>query len=697
MSKLQRYVLAGTRYSDVFLAIGIVAILSLMIVPVSPAVVDALLAANLGLSVVMLMLSLYIPRTLSFSTFPSMLLFTTLFRLAMNITTTRLILLHGDAGDIILTFGQFVVGGNFVVGAVIFLIITIVQFIVITKGAERVSEVGARFTLDAMPGKQMSIDADMRAGVINIEQARERREELSRESQLYGSMDGAMKFVKGDAIAGLIITAINLVGGIAIGAMQKGYPLEKAVQKYSILSIGDGLVSQIPALLIAITSGIIVTRVSTSEGSDALGRDIAGQFLAEPKAVLLGAFMLGTFALIPGFPKPQFLMLALVVGGVGYVMMQKQKMPADSEMPMSSSGGSISALAPDAGKAPVRKSGDEFSLVVPLMVDVSMDLEQSLQRQKLNDELRETRRALYHDLGVPFPGIHLRFNDGLTDGQYLILIQEVPMAQGKLMKSHVLVLEDRTNLEIFGINPVDNELLAMGRESFWVPESEIPRLMQNKISYMDHSRVLTFHLSMVLRRYGSDFLGIQETKFLLDKMDAQFPEVVREVQRVLTLQKITEVLQRLVQEEVCIRDLRTIMQTLIEWGQKEKDTVLLGEYVRSSLRRQISHKFRQGKNVLVVYLFEPEVEEAVRKAIRQTSGGSYLALDPNIARQIVQNVKKEVGNIQSLPDKPVLLVSLDIRRYVRKLIEQEMYDLFVLSYQELTEDITIQPLGRIRL
>jgi type III secretion protein V len=330
------------------------------------------------------------------------------------------------------------------------------------------------------------------------------------------------------------------------------------------------------------------------------------------------------------------------------------------------------------------------------MVDVASSLEPMLPRQRLNDELREVRRALYQDLGIPFPGIHLRFNERIDAHSYLILLQEVPVAPGELKPGQVMVEETTANLDLFGIPFVRGKGFTVGKEAVWVEETHLPSLAQNGVPHRDLCRTLTYHLSMVLRRYGSDFLGLQETKFLLDKMEAHFPEIVREVQRILPLQKIAEVLQRLVQEEICIRDLRTIMQALIEWGQREKDTVLLVEYVRSSLKRYISHKYSQGRNALAVYLFEPEVEETIRRAIRQTSGGSYLALEPDTARKIVRAVRAEAGEIGTFRERPVLLVSMDIRRYVRKLIEQELYELPVLSYQELTEDVTIQPLGRIR-
>jgi type III secretion protein V len=693
-SRLETLVLRTTRYNDILLAGLIVAIISLMILPVPTPLLDGLLAVNLGLSVVLLMMSMYINAPLAFSTFPSMLLFTTLLRLALNITATRHILLHAYAGEVIETFGNFVAGGNLVVGIVVFLIITIVQFLVITKGSERVAEVAARFTLDAMPGKQMSIDADMRAGVIDLEQARERRSAVERENQLFGAMDGAMKFVKGDAIAGLIITAINIIGGISIGCLQKGMEVTKALQTYSLLTIGDGLVSQIPALLISITAGIIVTRVA-GEDDGALGGDIGNQILAQPKALMLGGGMLMLFALVPGFPKPQFIALGCVVGFVGFTMKRLRDAPQEPQ-----GAAALSAMSP-AGQKPIPKkkadAGDEFSLTVPLILDVPSSLEKVINAGALNEELIRIRKALYHDLGVPFPGIHLRFNEGIREGTYRILLQEIPVAEGQYRTGAVLVREREENLSVLGVTFEKGKQFLPDVPTIWVSESESERLGQAGVPFMGTPQILTHHLGYVLKRYAGDFLGLQETKYLLDNMEGRYAEVVKEVQRVLPVPKIAEILQRLVQEEISVRNLRTILQSLIEWGQKEKDAVLLVEYVRSGLKRYVSYKYSGGQNILSVYLLEPDIEETVRKAIRQTSGGSFLALDPNVTRKFIEAVKKNVGDLSQMQQKPVLLTSMDVRRYIKKLIEQALPTLPVLSYQELTEEITIQPLAKIKM
>ncbi|MDR0755563.1 MAG: type III secretion system export apparatus subunit SctV [Puniceicoccales bacterium] len=697
IGSIEKTVSKVSRFNDVLLAVLVVMIIALMIVPVPSYILDGLIALNFTISIVLLMMALYIPNVLAFSTFPSMLLFTTLFRLALSITTTRMILLYADAGEIIFTFGQFVVGGNFVVGAVIFLILLIVQFLVITKGAERVAEVAARFTLDAMPGKQMSIDADMRAGTIDMDEAKRRRSDLERENQLYGAMDGAMKFVKGDAIAGLIITAVDIIAGLIIGVTQKGMELQKALTTYSILTIGDGLVSQIPALLISITAGIIVTKVGAADGT-ILGRDIGKQVLGQPKALLIGGFMVVGMMLMPGFPKVPFMILASMVLVVGYTLVKTRGQtgkPKRQHSPMS-------PAANPQRKAPEvthesEDSGDEFSVTIPLILDVARSVEETIEPDVLNEQLIQIRRALYHDLGVPFPGIHLRFNESLEDNGYRILLSEVPISQGKLMGTHVLVRESKENLDILGINIVEAENFLPNIPTLWAAASDIETLNTANIAYMRTPQILTYHLSFILKKYAGEFLGIQECKFLLENMEQDFPEIVREVQRVLPIQKITDIFQRLVQEEISIRNLKLILQCLIDWGQKEKEPVLLADYVRSNLRRYISYKFSEGRNVLSVYLLDPQVEEIVRKAVRQTSAGSYLALDPPTAKKLVKAIKDEVGEIHLLSHRPVLLTSMDIRRYIRKLIELEIYDLPVLSHQELTEEITIRPLGRVHI
>jgi type III secretion protein V len=699
---LRKLLAAAAGRNDIVLVVLLVAIIFMMIIPLPTPLLELLQAVNLGISVILLMVAVYIRSPLSFVSFPSLLLLTTLFRLALGIAATRLILLEGYAGKIIETFGNFVVAGNLVVGAVIFLIITIVQFVVITKGSERVAEVAARFSLDAMPGKQMSIDGDMRAGTIDMEEARRRRALVERESQLYGAMDGAMKFVKGDAIAGLISIAVNVLGGIAIGSMQQGMSLAEAGQVYSILTIGDGLVSQIPALFTSITAGFIVTRVSNEETGSNLGDEIGGELTAQPKALIVAAIILLLFAAIPGFPALTFIILAALTGGGAYLVQRARRKPANGGDPFADVATGVPAVvASPAGSPPAKRTpareGDDFSLTVPLLVDIGPEVQAMIRPDILNEELAAVRRALYFDLGVPFPGISLRLNETIRNGSYAILIHEVPCGQGDLKPRHLLTRDTPENLDLVGIPYIKEKPFLPRIETIWVPDGHREAMRAAGIPFMDPVQVLSYHIGHVLRRYADEFIGIQETRFLLTRMEDRFPELVKEVQRIVPLQKISEIFQRLVQEGVSVRNMRAILTALIDWGQKEKDTVLLTEYVRGALKRQICYRYSSGMNILPAYVLTPELEDTVRGAIRQTSAGSYLALDPRTTRQIVDKVRGAMGDVSQQARKPVLLTSMDVRRYMRKIIEVDCADLPVLSYQELTTDIAVQPLAKVSL
>lgn len=690
-----------TARSDLMIAMLLMAIIFMMILPLPTWLVDILIGLNMSIAVVLLMVAIYLQTPLEFLAFPSVLLITTIFRLSLSITTTRLILLEADAGKIIETFGNFVVGGNLIVGLVIFLIITVVQFLVITKGSERVAEVSARFSLDGMPGKQMSIDSDMRAGLIDMEQARQRRQNVEKESQLFGSMDGAMKFVKGDAIAGIIIIFVNILGGISVGVLQQGMSAGEALELFSILTIGDGLVSQIPALIISVTAGIIVTRVTTEESED-LGKDISKQITGKPGALMIGGVLLLGFAMIPGFPTVTFLTLAAIIGGGGFAL-KRMAMEEEDE-------GATSGIVTGAGSSPGGGGGSggggggkpstdpnkpqDFEITVPIIVEIAETAQKAVDMKLLNQEVANIRHALYMDLGVPFPGIHLRFQR--TDGTgYKVLLQETPIAEGEFREDHVLVLNQRDQLEIADIAVTPGEQFLPSGYMSWISNEQIEQLREMNIEYMELPQLLSYHLSFMLKKYSSEFVGIQETKTLLGQMEERYSELVKEVQRLLPLQKVAEIFQRLVSEEISIRNLRVILESLVEWAQKEKETVMLTEYVRISLKRYISYKYSNGQNILPAYLMDQEVEDTIRNGIRQTSAGAYLALDPRVSAQIVQNAVATVGDLNEQSFKPVLVVSMDIRRYVRKMIEGELFLLPVLSFQELTQDITVQPLKRI--
>ncbi|MDR2450586.1 MAG: type III secretion system export apparatus subunit SctV [Candidatus Accumulibacter sp.] len=695
LANARRTVGVITRHTDLLLVALTVAVITLMIVPLPTAMIDTLIGANMALSFVMLMMSMYVKGPLHFSSFPTMLLFTTLFRVGLNIATTRLILLQADAGEIIFTFGEFAVGGNFIVGAVVFIILTIIQFLVVAKGAERVSEVGARFTLDAMPGKQMSIDADLRAGTIDMEEAQRRRQEVAQESQMFGAMDGAMKFVKGDSIAGIIVAVVNILGGTLIGVTQNGISAGEALQLYGILTIGDGLVSQIPSLLVAISAGILVTRSGSDAGN--VGAQIGGQIFAQPKALLVASCLIFLFAMIPGFPKAQLFALAFFLGGIGYTLkhLQEVKEAPDYRQELAK------AMKPAAGRQQAARPGaprEEFSPVVPIILDTSPQLIESLDYEVLNDELSALRRALYFDLGVPFPGINIRPNPGLAELSYHLLLNEIPVSRGRFEPGMVMVGENRENLQMLRLAPQEGHAFLPNTPSLWLPESDAELLSRAGLSYMTHPRLLAWHLSLVLSRHAPSFIGLQETKFLLDKMEERAPDLVREATRLMPIQRLSDIFQRLVSEQISIRDLRGILEAVIEWAPREKDVIMLVEYVRGALKRQISYRHTSGQNILSAFLLDPQLEEAIRKSIRQTSVGAFLSLPPETSRRLLDAVGAALGKFaKGQGPKPVLLASIDIRRYLRRLVETEYYELAVLSFQELTPEISVQPVDKILL
>jgi type III secretion protein V len=582
-----------------------------------------------------------------------------------------------------------------VVGGVIFLILVIIQFLVIAKGSERVAEVAARFTLDAMPGKQMAIDADLRAGAFDLEEGKRRRRNLERESQLYGSMDGAMKFVKGDAIAGMIITLINIIAGMIIGILQKGYTAGEAAETFSLLTIGDGLVGQIPALLISTAAGIIVTRVASEEGDSHLGKDIGTQILSQPKAIAIASGFLGVLALIPGLPKVPFLIMGLATGTLafGLVRTKKRLEEEPEEAPVSEE---QKALA----------EGEE--LFLPFPTPISLDV--SPQLTPLVDTAQEggmflaegvplVREGLYLDLGVRFPGIRIRGDAGeLGPDMFVINVFEVPVVTGRIYPGKVLVNQTVQELASFRIEAEEGYNPSDGMPAAWIDEASRPLVEQAGATCWDSAGYILLCLTGTLKHYAHDFVGIQEVQGMLDKMDEMFPTLVKEVvPKLLTPYQLTDVLKKLVQEQISIRDLRTILQALAEAGQFEKDTVALTEYVRQALRRYISFKYSRGRNTLAVYLLDPEIEDIVKSSIQHLPSGSYLALEPDISTEILQSVRREVGNTPASAQQPVVLTNPDIRRYFRRLVEMELPNLAVLSYQELTPEMNIQPLARISL
>ena len=684
-----------SKSSDLILAVFIIIIIMSLIFPVNPHVIDVMISINLMVSVTILFVALYIQKAIQLSMFPSILLITTLYRLGVNIASTRQILLHAYAGDIIHAFGTFVVGGNYVVGLVVFLIITIVQFIVVTKGAERVAEVAARFTLDAMPGKQMSIDADLRAGTIDQKQARELRLGLTKESQLYGAMDGAMKFVKGDAIATIVIALINIVGGLIIGNMIHGMTLGQAAQVYTLLSIGDGLVSQIPSLMIAVTAGIVTTRVSSDRKDAHLGQEISEQILSQPKALMIGGSVLFLMAWIPGFPAWPFLILSPVIGALGFRSWRKAAVAPGTA--------AMTTMETDVeGHAIVAGGTEEYALTLPVVLEAGTAISQLMTKDKqgqtfIDQMVPKMRHALYQDLGVRFPGVHVRIQSPtLEPNEYAIHLNEVPIVRGKIILGHLLTNESEETLRRYSI-PYISAGGTMGMPAIWVDEKYQEILQKAGIRCWTGLEVIILHISKFYRQYASEFLGIQEARAMLEFVEKSFPDLVKEVTRLVPLQKLTEILRRLVQEQVSIKDLRTILESLSETAQTEKDTVVLTEYGRSALKRYISYKSSLGHTVLSVYLLDPEIEDMVRGAIKQTSAGSFLALDPDSVQLILHAMRNTIVAPVPGAQPPVLLTTLDVRRFVRKLIENEFPDLSVVSYQEIVPEIRLQPLGRIQL
>ena len=688
-----------TGSSDILLALFIIVIIAVIIIPIPTGLLDNLIALNLTFSIALLMVALWIPKAVNLSIFPSLLLITTLFRLGIEISATKHILLYATAGHIIQTFGQFVVGGSFVVGGIVFLIITIVQFIVVTKGAERVAEVAARFNLDAMPGKQMSIDADLRSGIIDANKARDLRLFLAKESQLYGAMDGAMKFVKGDVIAAIVIAAINIIGGLIIGVMIHKMSALRSAQVYTLLSIGSGLVSQIPSLLIALTAGIVTTRVSSEKKEAPLGKEISTQILNQPKALLIAAFVMFCAMLIPGFPKLIFFVIASLMGTIGYFFYRRSKKESAKMLGISPAARMETEIE---GHAVIRGAEEEYALTLPIILEVGRALSQTFKKEKggqtfIDEMIPKMRLALYQDLGVRFPGVHVRTDSPtLEPDEYSILLNEVPIVRGKIIENSLLTQEREVTLRRYNI-PFTQSKTTLGPSSYWVSSKYEELLKKAGIKYWRPSEVIVLHLSYFYQKNASEFIGIQEIRAILEFMEKSFPDLVKEVTRLVPLQKLTEIFKRLVQEEISIKDLRTILEALSEWAQTEKDTVLLTEYVRSSLKRYISYKYSQGQSILSVYLLDPEIEDMVRGAIKQTSAGSYLALDPDAVQLIIQALRNTITPTPAGGQPPVLLTAIDVRRFVRKLIESDFPDLPVISYQEVIPEIRIQPLGRVQL
>ena len=686
-----------TRYSDIGLAIMVICIIGIMIVPLPPFLLDLLLATNMTLGVTLLMISLYLPNALSLASFPSILLVTTLFRLALNVSSTRLILLYGYAGEVITSFGQFVVAGDYIVGFVIFLILTLIQFIVIAKGAERVSEVSARFTLDALPGKQMSIDADLRAGLIDVDDARKRREYLGRESQFYGAMDGAMKFVKGDAIAGIIISVINVAAGLTIGVAVKGYDFATAAKKYTLLTIGDGLVSQIPSLIIATAAGIITTRVASAAGEESsLGREIGVQILAQPKAIAISAGMLAGLGLIPGLPTIPFFALAAMAGGLSWSLMRTKEQKDKEEIRAQVMEPKVTSSEDEGKRLPVAVPVIlETSPQVTPLVDVEVDGGRFIQ-----ELIPQMRDWMFNELGIYFPGVRVRGDaQYLDENTYMIYINEVPAASGIVHADRVFTAENLEQLHLMGIDGDRAPHPAGEKNGMWISSEDADKLPPASGALIQPDEYIAVHLAHVLKRNVDELLGIQDVQNILDLMEQQGYEALVKsvVPKLVSVQRFSDILRRLLREDVSIKNMRLILEALAEWGAFENDPVYLTEYVRMHLKHYIAFKFTGGRPVMSVYTLDRQIEQAVESGIQQSASGSSLALDPAVSQSILEAFREPLAGTEKVKPAPIVLTQLEVRYFVKRMLEFEFPHVVVLSYQELPSELQIQPVRQITM
>ncbi len=683
-------------YSDILLAFGVVAIIALMILPLPALLIDLLVAINILFGVGLLLLALYIPRPTAFSSFPSVLLLTTLFRLSLSIAITRMILLEADAGHIIDAFGNVVVGGNLVVGLVVFLIITVVQFIVVAKGAERVAEVAARFTLDAMPGKQLSIDSDLRAGLIDKDEARRRRRLLEVESQLHGSLDGAMKFVKGDAIAGIVIIIVNILGGLAVGVLQRDLSLSDAMHTYSVLTIGDGLVAQIPALLCSISAGLVVTRTAGEDKDQHLGAVIGEQISQHPRVMLIAGLLSLLLTLVPGFPWPVFLVIGLLLLGASLWRVREQVAPLRRLLKLPEP--APESMPQRAGAKPVVAEPEELMPPAPMALEVDVATLERLGRDQLALVVVGVVSRLRDQFGVPVPAPTLRSWRDAPEGSYRLVAFGMRLATGVLEAGSRYALSGALARPAQSMLAQANGLERGGEAALWPPlagrwEPAIPGA--SDASSLDELELLSRHLSLALRKQLGLFLGIQETSNLINRWTREYPDLVKELLRVVPPQRVSEVLKRLVEEGVPVRNLRDVFEAITDAGAREKDIVLLTEQVRSSLRRQISDQFAGPGRTLHALLAHPELEDSLRQSVRSGAGGGQIAIDPEVFRRVGQELHDTRARLGAEWGSVVLLSSMDVRRHLRRLIENEFFELPVLSFQELVGDLQVIPKGQI--
>ncbi len=680
--------------SDILMIVAFIGILMAMILPLHPMILDFFLALNISFGIVVLITTMYTKKPLEFAIFPSLLLVLTLFRLSLNVASTRLILLNGSegpmaAGAIIKSFGAFVVGGNYVVGLVIFIILVLINFLVITKGAGRIAEVAARFTLDAMPGKQMAIDADLNAGMIDEVEAGERRQAIARESEFHGAMDGASKFVRGDAIAGIVITLINIVGGFIIGVMQQGMEMGEALSVYTLLTVGDGLVSQIPALLISAAAGLLVSR---SGSSMKMGQEFASHLFSSATPVFVGAVIVFSMGLIPGLPSVPFMTLGLVIGTLAWYFLRGDK------------GSKEEQIADEQAQAEEEASGqpedvDHLLNLDTIELEVGYGLIPLVDKQQdgtLLGRIRAIRRQFATEMGIIIPPIHIRDNLNLNPAQYRLLIKGVETAGTELMVNHFLAMDPGGNAgDIEGIDTIEP---AFNLPAKWIPMDREEEAKFAGYTVVDNSTVIATHLTEIVRNNACDLLGRQDVQHLMDNLAKTSPKSVEElIPGLLSLGAVQKVLQNLLRERISIRDLLTIVETLADYAPMGKDPDLLTEYVRQRIAKGMLAPYLQDGKVLQVITLDRNLEEILAKNVKHTEHGSYLALDPVLIDEVVKAVSKQVEHQVALNAQPVVMTSPALRRHLRKLIEPSLPSVFVVSHAEIVDDINLQASGKVSL
>lgn len=682
------------KQGDLFLGAGVVVILLVMLVPLPTFLLDVMLSLNISLSILILLTAMFMTSPLEFSIFPSLLLVTTLMRLALNVASTRLILLNGDqganaAGNVIRSFAEFVVGGSYVVGAVIFLILFILNKVVITAGTTRIAEVAARFTLDAMPGKQMAIEADLNSGLIDEEEATKRRENIRKEADFYGAMDGAGKFVQGDVTAGLFITLINLIGGILIAVVQKGMSWDSALMTFSLLSIGDGLVSTIPSIIISIAAGLIVSRAAAEAK---MGEEYIAQLTYNSRVLKLASAVLFIFALVPGLPTIPFLFFSVSLFIVSRVV-NKNSDTAEQDKKKAKGGSATSEPANTPEEMQDLLPLDTLELEVGYGLIPLVDEEQN---GNLLSRIRSIRRQFALDMGVIIPSLHLRDNLQLKPGQYVLLIKGNQVATAEILIDHYLAMDPGNALH--QIEGIETREPAFNLPAIWISEAQREETMLAGYTVVDPSTVIATHLTEVLKRHLADFLGRQEVQGLLDTLAKHSPKAVEElVPGVLPLGSIQKVLQNLVRENVSIRDMLTIVEALGDYGGSVKNPDTLTEYVRERLGRSITKAYLDSEGVLPVITLNAKTEQTLQEAIRQVEGGSYLALNPSIAQQLIHNINMAIEGAVGTDGQPVLLATPIVRPHLAQLITRFLPNVPVISQGEIPPDTRLQAVGNVEI